>query len=173
MNLKLVKLTKEYENQLKSMLDEWTKNKSKDSYDLTPWALFKNDYNDFENYINNLEVKDETDGLVLDSTFFCLDLSRNIFVGAVNIRHYLNDYLLKYGGHIGDGIRPSERGKGYGTKMIALALEECTKLKIKRVLMTCNKKNIASRKTIISNGGILDSEVELDGEIIQRFWIEL
>lgn len=171
MNLKLVKLTKEYENQLKSMLDEWTKNK--DSYDLTPWAIFKNDYNDFENYINNLEVKDETDGLVLDSTFFCLDLNRNIFVGAVNIRHYLNDYLFRYGGHIGDGIRPSERGKGYGTKMVSLALEECTKLKINRVLMTCNKENIASRKTIINNGGILDSEVELDGDIIQRFWIEL
>lgn len=173
MNLKLVKLTKEYENQLKSMLDEWTKNKSKDSDDLTPWAIFKNDYNDFENYINNLEVKSETDGLVSDLTFFCLDLNRNIFVGAVNIRHYLNDYLFRYGGHIGDGIRPSERGKGYGTKMVSLALEECTKLKINRVLMTCNKKNIASRKTIINNGGILDSEVELDGNVIQRFWIEL
>ena len=45
-------------------------------------------------------------------------------VGAVNIRHYLNEYLLKYGGHIGDGIRPSERRKGYATKMISLALEE-------------------------------------------------
>ena len=45
---------------------------------------------------------------------------RNILLGAVNIRHCLNDYLLKYGGHIGDGIRPSERGKGYATNRILL-----------------------------------------------------
>ena len=55
-------------------------------------------------------------------------------VGAVNIRHDLNDYLLKYGGHIGDGIRPSERRKGYATEMIRLALEECRKLGLTRVL---------------------------------------
>ena len=61
----------------------------------------------------------------------------------------LNDYLLKYSGHIGDGIRPSERSKGYATKMILLALDECLKLGIHRVLMTCNKTNVASKKSII------------------------
>lgn len=61
-------------------------------------------------------------------TFFCLDEERDIFVGAVNIRHYLNDSLLLNGGHIGDGVRPSERKKGVATKMIALALEECKKI---------------------------------------------
>ena len=56
-------------------------------------------------------------------------------VGAINIRHKLNDYLLNYGGHIGDGVRPSERKKGYATKIIGLALKECQKLNIDKVLL--------------------------------------
>ena len=94
-------------------------------------------------------------------------------VGAVNIRHDLNDYLLKYGGHIGDGIRPSERRKGYATEMIRLALEECRKLGLTRVLMTCDKNNIGSAKSIIRNGGILEDEVLEEGVIKQRYWISL
>lgn len=103
----------------------------------------------------------------------CLDKDRNIFVGAVNIRHYLNDSLLKTGGHIGDGVRPSERRKGYATAMIALALEECKKLGIHKVLMCCDKENIASAKSIIHNGGILENEVEEKGHLEQRYWIQL
>lgn len=94
-------------------------------------------------------------------------------VGAINIRHYLNDYLLNYGGHIGDGIRPSERRNGYATLMIALALNECKKLGIKRVLMVCDKDNIGSNKSIIKNGGILENEVLHDNKIIMRYYIEI
>lgn len=117
-------------------------------------------------------MKNASEGYVPDSTFFCLDTERNRFVGAVNIRHYLNERLLAGGGHIGDGIRPSERRKGLGTKMIALALEECDKLGIKRVLMCCNKDNLASARTIQKNGGVLQDEISVDGEIVQRYWIE-
>lgn len=109
-----------------------------------------------------------------DSVFFLLDVERDILLGAVNIRHYLNDYLLQFGGHIGDGIRPSERRKGYATEMIRLALIECKKLGIDRVLMVCDKSNIGSAKSIINNGGILENEfVDEDGEINQRYWIDL
>ena len=104
---------------------------------------------------------------------FCFDKDRKIFVGAVNIRHYLNDALLRSGGHIGDGIRPSERRKGYATAMIALALEECKKLGIEKVLMTCDKNNIGSVKSIVRNGGVLENEIEDDGHIEQRYWIQL
>lgn len=58
---------------------------------------------------------------------------------------------------MGDGIRPGERGKGYGARMIALALEECRKLGINEVLMCCDKVNIASARTIIKNGGVLET----------------
>ncbi len=174
MNIKLVKLTHEYKKQLFDMLDEWVKGCEGSDENYTPWAVFKNDYHDFDYYLEKLELKESKDGKVPDSVFFCLDLDRNIFVGAVNIRHYLNERLLYTGGHIGDGIRPSERRKGYATKMIALALEECKKLGIKKVLMCCDKNNIGSYKSIINNGGVLENEItDEDGCIVQRYWIEL
>ena len=131
------------------------------------------DYNDFEYYCDNLEVKDTSKGLVPDSTFFCLDEERNIVVGAVNIRHYLNDALLLNGGHIGDGVRPSERRKGIATKMISLALDECRKLGIQKVLMVCDKDNVGSAKSIRNNGGVLENEIVVNGVVEQRYWIEL
>lgn len=170
MNIKLVKLSYEYKTQLFEMMDEWL---SKETH-FSPYVIRKNDYHDFENYLEKLETKTEKDGLVPDSTFFCLDTDRNIFVGAVNIRHYLNEELLYTGGHIGDGIRPSERRKGYATKMIGLALDECKKLGIKRVLMTCDKDNIGSAKSIMNNGGVLENEVLNEhGVLEQRYWIDL
>jgi predicted acetyltransferase len=102
-----------------------------------------------------------------------LDQERDIFVGAVNIRHYLNDALLLNGGHIGDGVLPSERRKGVATQMIALALEECRKLGISKVLMVCNKENIGSAKSIQKNGGVLENEIVVDGITEQRYWIHL
>lgn len=174
MNVRLIKLTKEYEKQLGEMIDEWKIDQEKNHTNHSPWAIFKNDYHDFNYYLDNLEVREPKDGTVPDSTFFLLDEERNILLGAVNIRHYLNDYLLKYGGHIGDGIRPSERNKGYATEMIRLALQECVKLGIRKVLMVCDKSNIASAKTIIKNCGILENEfVDEDGEIQQRYWISI
>ena len=144
MGLKLIKLTKEYEQELIEMIDEWRADQELNHTDRSPWAIFKNDPGDFDRYLEELELKEEKNGRVPDSVFFLLDEDRNRLLGAVNIRHYLNDSLLKSGGHIGDGIRPSERRKGYATEMIRMALEECKKLGIDKVLMTCDKSNIGS-----------------------------
>ena len=168
--IRLVKLTVEYKAQLFEMLDEWSVSGDTNH---SPYAIFKNDYHDFDNYLDRLDVKESDGRLVPDSTFFALDIKRNIFVGAINIRHYLNERLLLSGGHIGDGVRPSERRKGYATEMIGLGLKECKKLGINKVLMVCDKDNIGSKKSIIRNGGILENEVEVDGEVLQRYWIEL
>lgn len=174
MALKLVKASYEYQKQIVEMLKEWKDYNDSHDTNTSPASIFKNNYDDFEHYINHLEVKENNkEGLVKDSVFFCLDEDRDIMVGAINIRHYLNDYLLNYGGHIGDGIRPSERRKGYATLMIALALNECKKLGIKRVLMVCDKDNIGSNKSIIKNGGILENEVLHDNKIIMRYYIEI
>lgn len=174
MNLKLVKLSKEYKPLLEDMLSEWIDDIKTNNTNHSPWAIFKNDYHDFDYYLENLEFKEARDGKVPDSTFFCLDVDRNIFVGAINIRHYLNEELLLGGGHIGDGIRPSERRKGFATEMIRLGLLECKKLGIDKVLMTCDKDNIGSAKSIINNGGVLENEfVNEEGKIEQRYWIEL
>ena len=174
MSLKLIKLTKEYEAALAEMIDEWKKDQEINHTNHSPWSIFKNDCHNFDYYLDNLEIKSEGDGKVPDSVFFLLDEDRNRLLGAVNIRHYLNEYLLREGGHIGDGIRPSERRKGYATEMIRLALVECKKLGMNKVLITCDRDNIGSAKSIINNGGILENEfVNSDGEIEQRYWITL
>ena len=169
MNLKLIKASNAYKKQICDMLEEWYGTGEK----IIPYAIRRVDYHDFNNYCANLEISDESNGLVPDSTFFCLDVDRNVIVGAVNIRHYLNESLLLNGGHIGDGVVPSERRKGVATKMIALALEECRKLGLEKVLMVCDKENITSAKSIQNNGGILENEVEVEGVVEQRYWIKL
>lgn len=162
--LKLVKLEEKYRDQLTEMMDEWTASGEQ----IIPYAIRKCDYRNFCEYVDSLYRWTPPENYVPDSTFFCLDTRRGIFVGAVNIRHYLNERLLADGGHVGDGIRPSERGKGYGTRMIALALEECRRLGIDEVLMCCRKANIASARTIIKNGGVLENEIIVDGEAVQK-----
>lgn len=174
MNIELVKLSPEYKVQFFDMMTEWTEDIEKNHTNHSPWMIFRNDFHDFDYYLENLEIKVETeDGRVPDTTLFCLDKDRNILVGAVNIRHYLNEGLLATGGHIGDGIRPSERRKGYATAMLRLALEECRKLGINRVLMCCDKDNVGSAKSIIKNGGVLENEVWEDDHLEQRYWIQL
>ena len=173
MNLELVKGSLEYKAQITEMLEEWTAYNDSHNANTSPWSIFKNDVHDFDFYLEHLELTEPGDGLVPDSTYFCLDRDKDRMVGAVNIRHYLNDYLLACGGHIGDGIRPSERRKGYGTAMMGLALEECRKLGIEKVLMVCNKENTGSAKSIRNNGGVLENEINVEGETVQRYWIQL
>ena len=174
MNLRLIKGRYEYKKEILDMLREWRAyNQAHPEANRSPWAIFRNDEEDFDSYLEGLDHRGSEAGMVPDSTYFCLDEDRGILVGAVNIRHSLNDYLLQYGGHIGDGIRPSERRKGYATEMIGLALEECRRLGIRKVLMVCDKDNMGSARSILKNGGILENEVEEEGKLKQRYWITL
>ena len=168
--LRLVKRTPAYRRQLLEMMEPWLAQEQ----DFSPYAIRKNDPHDFEAYLARLEVKEATpEGLVPESVFFCLDEERDIFVGAVSIRHSLGPKNCVTGGHIGDGIRPSERRKGYATAMISLALQECRKLGISRVLMRCDRNNIGSAKSIIRNGGVLENEICYGGDVVQRYWIDI
>ncbi len=168
--LKLVRLKAEYRPLFEDMMEEWLAA----GEEIIPGAIAKHDYRDFDGYLSKLDIKEPTPpGLVPDSTFFALDTEQGRFVGAANIRHRLNDTLLRTGGHIGDGVRPSERGKGYGTEIVRLALEKCREMGIMQVLMTCDKDNIASARTIQKNGGVLENEIEDQGKIVQRYWISL
>ena len=85
----------------------------------------------------------------------------------------MREKLRVIGGHIGYGIRPTERNKGYGSIILRLALEKARKLGIKNVLITCAKDNIASAKVVQNNGGKLDSELIKGNRTVQRYWIEL
>ncbi len=174
MGRKLIKLTKAYEKQLGEMIDEWKADQVQNRTNGSPWSIFKNDYHDFDRYLRELEIKEPEDGMVPDSVFFLLDEERDRLLGAVNIRHYLNAYLLREGGHIGDGIRPTERKKGYGTELLRLALQECEALGIERALVICDRNNIGSAKAIQKNGGVLENEfVNENGGIEQRYWIRI
>lgn len=114
------------------------------------------------------------DGWVQDSTYWLIDSERTV-LGRVSIRHRLTDKLMHRGGHIGYYIRPSARGKGYGTLICRLALEKARELGITRVLITCAKDNLASNRIIQKNGGVLENEIwdEQDKEMVHRYWIDL
>ncbi|OPJ62854.1 GNAT family N-acetyltransferase [Clostridium oryzae] len=113
-----------------------------------------------------------SNGFVPASLYFMVDENGKIY-GSIHIRHELNDYLLKIGGHIGYGIRPSERQKGYAAKMLSLALQTAKEFGINKALVTCDKSNLGSARTIIKNGGVLENEIIEDGELVQRYWIEI
>ena len=167
--LQLVKAGPQYQKEITEMLDEWTAAGEK----IVPYAIRRADYHHFDAYLASMDSGEKGPLGVPDSTFFCLDTDRKKMVGAVNIRHRLNEPLLLNGGHIGDGVRPSERRKGIGTKIVALALEECRRMGILDVLMVCDRENIASARTILKNGGVLEKEVMVDGTPEQRYWIHL
>jgi predicted acetyltransferase len=97
------------------------------------------------------------------------------FIGEAQLRHRLNQHLIKEGGHIGYGIRPARRRRGYGTMILALTLEQCRRLGIRRVLVTCLEDNIASARVIEANGGVLENVIDAPGGrgSLRRYWISL
>lgn len=113
--------------------------------------------------------------MVIASEFFCIRKSDNRLVGMIQVRHYFNDYLEKYAGHIGYSVRPSERRKGYATWMLANIKPFCRSIDLDRILVCCLEDNEGSRKTILNNGGIYDGTAhqEEEDEYLERYWIEL
>lgn len=171
MKLILLRPTLEMKEQYEDYINEWEKS----GESIVPYSSRPLDrsYESWLEDTNKIEKKETCpNDLVPAHTFFLTDQNGR-FLGAINIRHYLNDYLLNFGGHIGYGIRPSERGRGYATKMLELALPVAKELGIDKVLIICDKVNIGSAKTIMNNGGILENEVKEDNEITQRYWINL
>ena len=115
------------------------------------------------------------EGLVPATQYMFVREEDNKIVGMLQIRHYLNDYLEKYGGHIGYSVVPSERRKGYASQMLKLALPKCRELGMDKVLITCIDNNMGSRKTILANGGAYESTVyEPDEKVyLEKYWIRL
>ena len=88
-------------------------------------------------------------------------------IGFLAVRHRLNDWLLQEGGHIGYSVRPSRRGVGHASRALHLGLGHAAGLGLDRVLLTCEEDNVASRRTIVSAGGVYEDT--RNGK--QRFWI--
>lgn len=116
---------------------------------------------------------DLRDGYVPCTTLFLKRMSDNKVCGSISIRHELNEFLFNFGGHIGYSVTPSERGKGYGKLQLKMALEIAKDLGIEKCLITADKTNTLSNKTIISEGGVLENTVMWNNEPLNRYWINL
>ena len=92
-------------------------------------------------------------------------------IGLVSIRHSLNDFLSRAGGHIGYEIRPSKRGNGYGNQLPGLALKKAKKLISGRVLVVSSDDNVFSCKIIERNGGKLENKIIVANRLVRRYWI--
>jgi len=121
--------------------------------------------------------EDETDipvskGFVPATLYFLTNESGRI-LGGIHFRHYLNERLRQDGGHIGYGVRKSERRKGYAREMLNLLLKKIKQLKIDKVMLSCDDDNIGSAKTIESCNGIMQDKVVFENELTRRYWITL
>jgi predicted acetyltransferase len=114
------------------------------------------------------------EGFVPHSTFWLVDANDEI-VGISNLRHRLTDSLLRFGGHVGFGVRPSARRRGYATELLRATLVEARSLGLSRVRVTCDQRNVASAKTILRNGAALAEEEFMPEHrrVVSRYWIDL
>ncbi len=95
------------------------------------------------------------------------------YAGAISLRHALNDFLLRAGGHIGYGVRPSARGHGLATWALRSVLPHARALGLEKLLVTCDDDNVASALTIERAGGVLEDVRDTELGRTRRYWITL
>lgn len=178
-NIKLIKISADYAEQIREYKKEFIDagdsmdgcgalRRIDDPYEYVEWSI----------NCESLETMGRDrkyEGRVPATQLMLVSENEHRLLGLLQIRHYFNDYLSKFGGHIGYSIRPGERRKGYAKQMLTEALPFCHALGLDRVLITCYDTNIASEKTILSCGGVYESTVFEPDEkaYFKRFWIEL
>lgn len=128
----------------------------------------------FDKYIDQIRNEaqgiDLPEGYVPHSVYWLVEGDE--YLGRVDIRHELNDFLKNEGGHIGYDIRPAQRNKGYGNLLLQLAIQKARELGIENILVTCDIDNPGSNKIIQKNGGNLENTYQLpNGVVKNRYWI--
>lgn len=108
-------------------------------------------------------------------TFLLIRASDDRLIGTINIRWKLNEPMLRFGGHIGYAIRPTERRRGYSKLNLYMGLQEAQKLGLERVMLGCAAQNTGSDKCIRALGGVLErSELDpYDGMLSNIYWINV
>ncbi|NLO48871.1 MAG: GNAT family N-acetyltransferase [Clostridiales bacterium] len=172
-SLRLVKPEPADEQEFQAMMREWAHNDKRGMI-----TVLKGFRGDFHLFLKSLEDHSAGIGLpeghVPSTTYVLKDDSGRLY-GIVSFRHRLTDMLRLFGGHIGYGIRPSERRKGFGTKQLRLALLKVIEFGLTKVLLTCDADNPASAGVIENNGGVLQWEgfYPPAGRSIRRYMITL
>lgn len=165
--MRLVRPSLEWKKEHQEYVVEWG------AYRMVPSSFDLTGHDTYEDYLQVLAIREKGNAPWLPSTNYFLVNDENRILAMIDIRHELNEFLYNVGGHIGYSVRPSERRKGYATRILAEALMKCHDLEISRVLITCDEDNIGSAKVIVNNGGVEDeSFTEEDGNVKRRFWIE-
>ena len=125
----------------------------------------------FERYRQERDLPPDRVG---EDKYWLVDEEKRYFIGEIAVRHRLNEALARRGGHIGYGVRYAEWNRGYGTKMLALALEKAKELRISPVLITCNDDNLASARVLEKNGFVLGDTIlvsrEAEDLLTRRYW---
>ena len=169
--MRLLRPSIEYKQQVLEYKNEFMENG--DNLAGTSYLQKYDVYEEWLKFVLDNEKANTKHTEVTASVFLAVREEDNKLVGMINIRHTLNEYLYNFGGHIGYSVRKIERKKGYAKEMLKIALEECRKLQIYKVLLACDADNIASAKTIEFCSGILENEVLEEDTLIRRYWIEL
>ena len=117
---------------------------------------------DYEKWLKKLDyerniVADNV--FVPNETYFFVRENDDKIIGMVNLRTELNERVKNSYGSIGYGIRPKERRKGYNKINLYLTLLECQRRGIKNVVLSCEKDNIASSKSMLALGAVFDKEI--------------
>ena len=135
-------------------------------------SLPENNFSEYVKILLSRETKPDPN-FVCDTTYWAL--YEDQIVGRISLRHELNKFLKKVGGHIGYIVRPSYRGRGVASEMLRLILLTERAKNTGKLLLTCDENNTISERTIIKNGGIFESLVELSTERPNKkhFWINL
>ncbi len=163
-------------NEYNDMMTEWNKSGTQ----IAPWFLDK-PFENLEDFAGFIQMLDNCENANLDknysstSSYFVIDENDKL-IGATSLRHYLTVEGYNTWGHIGYGVRPSERRKGYAAQMLKIMLDEAKTMKMHKVLISCHTSNIGSVKVIESCGGKLENIVDdpnETGKTINRYWFKI
>lgn len=175
MRLYLAKPDLVYYEQYNEMMKEWCDSGTQ----IAPWFLDA-PFETLEGFAKFIQMLDDCENGIVDkrfcstTSFFVIDENDRL-IGAASLRHYLTCEGFRTWGHIGYGVRPSERRKGCATMILRLMLEQAKAKRIYQVLIGVHDSNIGSWKTVEKCGGILENtvKVENDEEPIRRYWINI